>query len=38
MPESYYQSINPFMACNGSYVIVNEIFDLIGISISSTLS
>ena len=25
MPKSYYQSINQFMAFNGSYAIVNEI-------------
>ena len=25
MPKSYYQSINQFMACDGSYAIVNEI-------------
>ena len=38
MPKSYYQSINQFMACDGSYAIVNEIYDLIGIGMSSTLS
>ena len=38
MPESYFQSINRFMACAGSYDIVNEIHDLIGIGMSSTLS
>ena len=38
MPKSYYQSINQFMACNGSYAIINEICDLIGIGMSSTLS
>ena len=38
MPEIYYQSINQFMACNGSYATVNEIFSLIGIGMSSNLS
>ena len=38
MPKSYYQSINQFMVCDGSYAVVNEIRDLIGIGMSSTLS
>ena len=38
MPKSYYESINQFIACDGSYAIVNEIHDLIGIGMSSTLS
>ena len=38
MPKSCYQSINQFMACDGSYAIVNEICDLIGIGMSSNLS
>ena len=38
MPESYYQSINQFIACDGSYAIVNEIHDLIGVGMSSTLA
>ena len=38
MPESYYQSINQFMACDRSYAIVNEICNLIGIGMNSNLS
>ena len=38
MPKSYYQSIDQFMACDGSYAIVKEICNLIGIIMSSTLS
>ena len=37
MLKSYYQSINQFMACDGSYAIVNKICGLISISMSSTL-
>ena len=36
MPKSYYQSINQFMACDGSYAIVNKICNLIGIGIVLT--
>ena len=38
LPKSYYQSFNQFMACDGSYAIVNEICNLIGIGMSSTFS
>ena len=38
MLKSYYQSINQFMACDGSYAIINEICDLIGISMSCNLA
>ena len=38
MPKIYCQSIDYFMACDGSYAIVNEICNLIGIGMSSNLS
>ena len=38
MPKSCYQSIDQFMACDGSYAIVNEICDLFGVGMSSNLS
>ena len=38
MPKSCYQSISNFMACDDFCAIVNEIYDLNGISISSNLS
>ena len=38
MPKSYYQSINQFIACDGSNAMDNEICDLIGIGMSFTLA
>ena len=37
MPKSCFQSINLFMAYDGSYAIVKEICNLIGVGMSSNL-
>ena len=37
MPKSCYQSINHFMTCDGSYAIIIDICNLIGIGMSFNL-